>query len=330
MDLKELRYFRTIAQCGTLSKAAAHLRVAQPALSRQIQKLEHDLGVELLRRTSRGVMPTEAGQVLLQRTVQFEYEIDEIRREVTRSADRATGVLRVAIQSSLSLVMVPELVTAYRTACPRVALELTEGFSGDLIDGLLETRFDVAIADAPSHSHTDLKCVPLWVETLQLVLPAGGAPAARLGSGPVSFQELAKLAIIMPSQRYAIRRLADAAFERHHLKFQPVLEANGPAMIFELVKAGLGFTLMPSGGSYPWIASGELEAIAIRPPIRRTISVVTRTALLNERAVASFQALVKAIAQRIVGSKRFGPAALYLGDPPGERTPKKALAEANA
>ncbi len=317
MDLKELRYFRTIVQCGTFSKAAAHLRIAQPALSRQMQKLEHSLGVELLRRTSRGVTPTEAGQALLHRTIQFEQEIDETRREVAKYADRPTGAMRVAVQMPLSLIMMPELVKAYRTSFPDVVLELTEGFSGDLIDGLLDRRLDAAIVDAPSHLHADLTCSPLWVETLQLVCPAAGAAAEQFGAGPVPLAELAKLPIIMPSRKYAIRRLVDAAFERHRLKFRPIFEANGSFMIFELVKSGFGCTLMPSSGSYPWIVNGELRALDVRPAIRRTINLVTRTALLHERPIVSFRTIVEAIAPRIAGSKRLAHAALYPSGPGG-------------
>ena len=96
MDLRELRYFRAIAECGTFSRAAAQLNVAQPALSRQVKKLEHELGVELLRRTSRGVVPTEAGQALLQRTTMLEQEVDAARRYVSSMADKVTGALSVA------------------------------------------------------------------------------------------------------------------------------------------------------------------------------------------------------------------------------------------
>ena len=68
MDLKDLRYFRAVAESGSFSKAAAHIRVAQPALSRHMSRLEHSLGVELLRRTSKGVILTPAGAELLKRT----------------------------------------------------------------------------------------------------------------------------------------------------------------------------------------------------------------------------------------------------------------------
>jgi LysR family nitrogen assimilation transcriptional regulator len=293
VDLKDLKYFRTIAECGSISKAAAHLRVAQPAVSRKILKLEHDLGVQLLRRTSRGVTPTEAGQVLLQRSIDLERSIDETRREVARYAERPTGAFRVAIQSPLSQIMVPELVREYRDKYPNISLELTEGFSGDLIDGLLDGLIDVAIVDTPGHPHADLNCSPLWVETLMLVA------------------QLARLPIIMPSRRHAIRRLVDVAFERQRLKFQPSIEANGALMIFEMVKAGLGYTLMPSSGTYPWAIAGELVSVPVHPEVRRTISLVTRTALIQEPTVTSFRAFVNALAPRIAALPRLGPAKLY-------------------
>lgn len=314
MDFKDLRYFRVVAQCGTFSKAAASLRVAQPALSRQVQKLEHRLGVELLRRSTRGVTLTEAGQALLRRIVQFEAEFEETRLEMAQFADRPAGSLRVAVQSSMSIVMVPELVKRYRASHPEVALELTEGFSGDLIDALLEKRIDVAVVDAPSHPHADLDCSPLWIEALQLVFPSNHADAARLAARPATIQDLAELPIIMPGRRYAIRRLVDAAFERQRMTFKPTFEANGPLMIYALVRAGLGLTLMPPGASFPWIASGELQAVGTRPSIRRTVSVIAQASMLKEQKVASFRKLVKSMAPKIAKTQRFGHAALYLTD----------------
>lgn len=326
MDLKDLKYFRTIAECGTFSKAAAHLRVAQPALSRKIQKLEHSLGVQLLKRTARGVTPTEDGYAMLQRSAKFQAELDEMRREIARYSERTTGVVRVAFQAPLSLIMAPLLLKEYRAAYPNVVLELTEGFSGDLIDGLLNERIDLAITDTPSHSHSDLNDCQLWVETLQLVGPGSGRVIERFGPGPLPVRDLANIPIIMPSRRYAIRRLVDAAFERQRLKYKPAIEANGAMMILQLVKAGFGYTLMPSNSIYPWTANGELEAIGVRPAIRRTMSVVTRTALLDDPRVAPLRELVRALAPEIASQKRFGPAALYLGkepEPPPPAMPRR-------
>jgi DNA-binding transcriptional LysR family regulator len=311
VDLKELHYFRAIAECGTFSKAAAHLRIAQPALSRQIQKLEHDLGVQLLQRSPRGVTPTEAGRVLLDRTRQLEQSIEETRHELARYADTQTGALRVAVQSPLSQLMVPPLLRAHRAAHPGVVLELTEGFSGDLIDSMLDGQLDVAVVDTPTHPHAALTSAPLWVETLQLVCPRSD-PLWQ--SGTITVPDLATLPLIMPGRKHAIRRLVEAAFERRRLRFQPAIEANGAMMIFELVKAGFGYTLMPSSGHHPWVVSGDLRSVEVRPAIRRTISLVTRTALHEHRLVASICALIRDVAPGIAGLERLGPARLFAGN----------------
>ncbi len=331
MELKDLKYFRTIAQCGTFSKAAAHLRVAQPALSRKIQKLEHNLGLQLLRRTARGVSPTEAGQILLQRAIAFEHELDEIRHEMARYAERATGTVRVAVQSPLSQLIVTDLVRAYQASHPGVTLELSEGFSGDLIDGLLNERFDLALADTPSHPHADLTYDQLWIEALHLVGPAGGEIGRRFGRGPVALPDLADLPVIMPGQRHGIRRLVDAAFERQHMRFRPVLEVNGAHMILQLVRSGFGYTLLSNHIIYQPIASGEVEAVSVRPMIRRTMSVITRTALLDDSRVAPLRQIVMDLAPGLAKQKQFGPAALYCGTAmPDGHGPKPAPALAAA
>src|SRR6201993_3146737 len=136
MELRELRYFRTVVESGSFSKAAVKLMVAQPSLSRQIQALEHELGMPLLRRNARGVSPTEAGKVLLERTLRLEENMDGIQRTFATLAKRVTGILRVAVQAPVSFVLLPELVRSYRARYPDARLELVEGFRGSIITTL--------------------------------------------------------------------------------------------------------------------------------------------------------------------------------------------------
>lgn len=311
MDLRELRYFRAIAECGTFSHAAAHLNVAQPALSRQVKKLEHELGVELLRRSSRGVVPTEAGQALLQRTALLEQELGATRRYVSAMAARVTGTLSVAVQSPVSLFLLPKLVKEYRTRYPGVMLHVREGYSGDIMQAMLAGQVDIAIVDKPSHPHVDLVAKPLWVETFSLVGPPGAPATSREPGATATFADLAQLAIIAPSRRHVVRRLLDAAFERRSLKFQPVFEADGALMIYEMVKEGLGYTVMPNCTCHPFVVKGELSSIHIRPVIRRTISLVTRAALDEDRVITSFRALVSAAVPAAATGQQFGPLAFY-------------------
>jgi DNA-binding transcriptional LysR family regulator len=102
----------------------------------------------------------------------------------------------------------------------------------------------------------------------------------------------------------------DAAFTRQHLKFQPAFEVDGPRVILEMVTAGLGYALMPTCAFYSYQVRGEVVAIPVRPSIRRTVSIITRTALLGERAVTPLLELIIAAAPHIIGSKQFAGATL--------------------
>lgn len=135
----------------------------------------------------------------------------------------------------------------------------------------------------------------------------------------VQFADLAKLPIITPCQRHGIRRLVDSAFERHHQKLKPVLEVNGASTIFAMVHAGLGYALMPSSGTQPWVDRGDLKVLPIRPAIRRTISLIVRSELLNERPVAALRSLVTSVAPRFASKRSVGSAAICKEPPMPER-----------
>ena len=326
MGINELRYFRAVAEFGTFSKAAAQLRIAQPALSRHIQKLEQELGVTLLQRTPKGVIPTPAGSRLLERACQLEDVLDIARREMSGFAEGVTGALRVGIQHPHSLTMGPPLVRSFRSRFPDVSLYVLDGFNGDLLDRLLNKQIDVAIVQSPSHSHSDFRESPLWLEQLYLVGPASAAASPLFASGRASIQDVAALPIIMASQKHALRRLVDAAFLQQHRRFRPEIEVDGSLMIFEMVKAGLGYTLMPSSGFYPLLLNGEIAAAAIDPAIIRTMSLVARTDLLAERVTAAFFGFVHTEAPQLIGRGRYSQATLLVPKP-GSRTRRRQAAQ---
>jgi DNA-binding transcriptional LysR family regulator len=311
MELRELRYFRTVVESGSFSKAAVKLMVAQPSLSRQIRALEEKLGMPLLRRNARGVSPTEAGKVLLERTLRLEEDIDGIQRTFATMAKCVTGMLRVAVQAPVSSVLLPELVRNYRARYPDVHLELVEGFSGDVIEKLLAGLIDVAIVDIPSTPFAELNVTPIWVETFSL-FGWIDAPAVQPDrTMPVTLADIAELPLIAPSSRHAARHLLEEAFERRSLKFRPVLEANGVLMIFELVRAGLGYTVMPASAFRPYNAHSELRSAEIEPVIRRTISITVRASVAEDRAVSSFREMALELLPELTKTTRFGPVAIY-------------------
>ena len=305
MDLQALMYFRTVAEMGTISKASAFLRLAQPALSRHIQKLEHSLGVELLHRSAKGVTPTAAGLQLLDKTANFEATLGHISREIASFANEVVGPLRVGIQPSLSASILPGLVRDFQAEHPKVELYISAGYSTDLIDALLDESLDLAFVDTPSHTPRELTAMPLWVETLHLIGPAATAPEL-FETGPVSLAEAFRRPLILPTARYSVRRLIDAAAAQEHLKPTPVLEIDGPDLIYALVKSGMGYTILSSVGWAHGLRRNKLGSVATAPAIHRPLSVVSRSSVLSERKVQTFIRLFNLAAQQAAASEEPG------------------------
>jgi DNA-binding transcriptional LysR family regulator len=306
MDLRELRYFRAVAEFGTLSKAAVHLRVAQPALSRHMTNLERELGVSLLNRTTKGVTLTEAGRILLERSKKLSEDLEDARREVSGMADHITGNLRVLIQAPLSTLLARTVLKPYHLKYPDVALQVRESGSDEMTDGLLQRKVDVAIYDAPEHPHADLRSFPLWTEAIRLVAPLPAANMPAFKAGHATIRELAKLPIIIPGRHSSVRRLVDEAFNREGLRLVPAIEAGSERLLIELVKAGLGYAPMPIQRFGAPLPEENIRIIDVRPAILRTMRVVTRSTLVTARTVAPFLSLVRASAQRLVADKRSG------------------------
>jgi LysR family nitrogen assimilation transcriptional regulator len=105
MDLRQLRTFRSVAELGSLSKASDRLRVAQPALSRQIKLLEHELRVELFTRNGRGMVLTSAGQLLLDRTTGLVRQIEQVRDDLQSAGGRPSGRVVLGLVPTVSCVL---------------------------------------------------------------------------------------------------------------------------------------------------------------------------------------------------------------------------------
>jgi LysR family nitrogen assimilation transcriptional regulator len=332
LDLRELRYFRTVVECGTFSKAAAQLRIAQPALSRQVKKLEHSLGVDLLVRTSKGVTPTEAGLALLRRTTQLERDVREARREVSGYAEGVFGAIHTAWQYPLTTQLVPQLVRKYRDMFPSVSVHLYDGFSRAIVDALLSEDLDIALIDSPSHEHPELVTIPLWVEKLHLVGPPAAAGMDIFKGEKASLEEISRLPIVIPSRTSSLRRTVDIAFGRQQLKFEPAFEADGQVLNFEMVKAGLGYTIFPPIAFAAEKRAGALVSVEVSPAIYRTNSIVTRKSLLEDRKIAPMIELIKAGVREMAESGAHGPLSLCaeLMTQPAKAAPGRSEARARA
>ena len=130
MDLRALRYFVHVAEARSFSKAAVQLRIAQPALSRQIRKLEDEVGIALILRTRRQLELTDAGLLLLQRAHSLLRQAAQTADDVRAHGSRVQGTLTLGVSPTICEALVPRIARECATLHPELHLNFVEGFSG--------------------------------------------------------------------------------------------------------------------------------------------------------------------------------------------------------
>jgi LysR family nitrogen assimilation transcriptional regulator len=297
MELRELRYFKVIAELSSFSKAAMQLRIAQPALSRQMHKLELDLGVDLFLRHGRGVTLTPAGRTLLERAQALLRDMRRTREDVVNCASAATGSLTIGMPPAAGRVLMPPLLARYRQLCPNVNLHVVEGFSGHLHEWLVGGRTDIAILHNPDPA-TDLICTKLLEEEMYLCAPPGTATADT-----ITLAEVAEQPLILPAFPHSLRQLVAGAFARQGFLLKPAIEVDGLSIIKALVQQGLGNSVLAYSAVPDEVRRGELTATRIvRPGIGWSLSMVMRRDLRQNRAAEQMAILVQEEVEKLVGS----------------------------
>src|SRR5436190_2098200 len=150
MELRHLRYFLAVGEALNFTRAAAQLRVAQPALSRQVQDLEDEIGVDLLRRSPRGVTLTAEGRLFLDEVRDLLKRADESVEKVRALARGEYGDLRVGYAPSPTVEILPPALGVFQKAVPRVKLLLHDLTSDELISGLRNATLELAIMVQPA------------------------------------------------------------------------------------------------------------------------------------------------------------------------------------
>jgi DNA-binding transcriptional LysR family regulator len=157
LRLRDLHVFFTVAQCGSMAKAAAELGVSQPTVSEVIADLEHTYGVRLFDRSPQGVAPTIYGNALLKRSIAAFDELKQSGRDIEFLADPATGELRIGCVQSLSVTVLPQIMSRFSQLYPHVVAHVDD-LTAPAIDlpGLRERKYDciflrlvTPISDAP-------------------------------------------------------------------------------------------------------------------------------------------------------------------------------------
>jgi DNA-binding transcriptional LysR family regulator len=269
MDFRQIRTFRSVAELGSLSKAADKLRIAQPALSRQIKLLEHELRTELFTRSGRGMVLTEAGRILLSRTAGLVRQIDQIRDDIQSAAGAPSGRVVLGLVPTVSCVLSTRLAQRTVETYPGISLCIVESYSGHLIEWLHRGEMDLAIIYGPS-ADLHLNLQSLGRDQIVAVGPRGSGLARKK---EVGIDWLLRQKLVLPSHSHGLRALIERAAAKKKLQLDVQLEADSFRVLTSLVEAGLGYTLLPPSSVRGEIRERRLETATIsgQAPMRELL-----------------------------------------------------------
>ncbi|MFA5608287.1 MAG: LysR family transcriptional regulator [Leucobacter sp.] len=278
MELRVLRYFAAVVEAGSLTAAATQLRMSQPALSVAISRLETELGVTLLVRSTRGTEPTSAGRYLLDAASRLLGDADEITRTLARYGAGATGSLTIAAVPVLMWSRVPRLLRAHAAEAPEVEVRLVDPPPWTAIDLLHERRADLAAvmvsepARFTARYRGEFEILDWGPIPLVAVLP----PDARDAPDPLPLTAFESLQLVLPHRTAAVPSLPEAvdqALVSHGVTPASVRTVETIQTSLPLIEAGLAAAILPD----PDRASLDRFEVNVReitpaiPPLRALV-----------------------------------------------------------
>lgn len=267
MELRQLVYFEAVVRCGGFTRAGEELLIAQPAISAQIRQLEAELGTPLLRRTTRQVALTEAGELFLARTRTVLAELSLARAELDELGEVLRGRIRIGATPVLGAIDLPGEMAAFHRAHPKVALSLRTGLVAELRESLDGDDLDLVLG--PVDAGLEGYVIRVLADE-RLVLISSPTPEGRVAP---QVKELAAVRgepfVCLPRGSGLHGMLRTAAAEAG---FTPriAFEASNPASVRELVSAGLGVALLAESAAQapgPPVDVHRLDGLPQHPPI---------------------------------------------------------------
>ena len=259
MNLRDLEYLVALAESRHFGRAAEACYVSQPTLSTQVRKLETELGVALVERTTRQVLLTAAGHEIVARAKTVVAGADEIRSIARRHTDPRSGSLRLGSIPTLAPYLLPHVVPALHDALPRLELLLTEDKTHVLVQALEAGTLDAAILATPAPD-ASYHSEPLFAEEFVLAAPDDHPLLSR--SGPLHTTDLGDEPLLLLADGHCMRDQALDVCHAAGASERAGFRATSLETLRLMVAAGVGITLLP--------------ALAVQPPVAPTPGLTVR------------------------------------------------------
>ncbi len=245
MDLRQMRYFVAVARERNFTRAAQMLHIAQPPLSRQIQLLEEELGVELIIRKSRPIRLTDAGRLFYEQALQVLGRVDQMRAATRRVGLNQNSVLSIGFVASTLYGGLPPLVRKLRKHAPELDIQLLELISVQQLPALKEGRIDIGIGRL-RHSDPNVIGTVLRDERLVVAVPQGSPLSMALTPLPVAALDAQRVIVYPKEPRPSYADQVLSLLHRHDVRPVEVQEVREIQTALGLVAAEAGVCIIPS------------------------------------------------------------------------------------
>jgi LysR family nitrogen assimilation transcriptional regulator len=309
MEFRQLRYFVTIVEQGSLSKASLVLNIAQPALSTHVRNMEIELGTTLLFRGAQGVRPTAAGETLLGHARVIMGQIETARREIADTEAEPSGEVRLGLPGTIGQIVSVPLILAVQQHYPKVKLCIAEAMSGFVLEWVQHGRVDLAMLYLGVDDRK-LQSSPILIEELRLFCLSSYDGERPLGT-VASYEEISRLPLVLPSASHGLRQLLDADAAAHGVPLRTIIEVDAYNSIRELVETGVGFAILPSIAITGKINEGKFASWRIgTPPLSRTVHLIRPNERFLGSAVAAVERLCRTTLVDLVHTGRWASSRL--------------------
>ncbi|MFB9328595.1 LysR family transcriptional regulator [Paenibacillus aurantiacus] len=255
MDLRQLKYFVTIAQEEQITRAAKLLNMEQPPLSRQLKQMEEELGVTLFDRNGKRLKLTDAGELLREKAETLLLQFEEAMKEVKEREQAVQGVLSIgSVVSCISLL--PKRIESFRRRYPHTTFKIAEGdhfYLGELLD---KRSIELVVARLPFEAmtrSTAYQVLPLPSDPFVVVIPSAWARYTDRRS--IRMEELADFPFLSlkTDKTHRMHQQVVSACKRHGFEPDIICECSSVAIIMSLIAEGIGATVFPKSvmSSFP-------------------------------------------------------------------------------
>ncbi|MCR5503043.1 MAG: LysR family transcriptional regulator [Lachnospiraceae bacterium] len=246
MELRHIRYFLTVAEEGSFTKAADRLMIAQPPLSRQIRDLEEELGTPLFVRKNHGVSLTDAGVRFRQYANQIAVLSDRSIEDIRDLSGGLHGILYLAAVEAKAPQLLSKWISSFSKENPNVEYNLWNGNTDDVVHRVMNGLSEIAVITSP-FDQEDLEGLEVYREPWVAMIPKGHALAEDAGNS-LKLKELKDQPLIIPSRASRLREIEDW-FSPLHIQPTIICRIAHMQNAIELTKEGVGISIFPASGA---------------------------------------------------------------------------------